>query len=174
MGKISVAFSGLIIEFYARDVENHMADQFDLDFWYLDFKHQKTQEGLWLDSRGNLPLVAAEVAATAPGTVQLNIFAWNKELTKYVICQDSFLLIAFIRRAASPCQVANDFVQVINACAGLGALKDSRQSHPEIIESGFESYVFVGCSLIDMYSKCGGIDNAWRVVNHTMWSLGMP
>ncbi len=49
--------------------ENHMADQFDLDFWYADFEHKKTHEGLWLDSRGNLPLVAAEVAATAPGTV---------------------------------------------------------------------------------------------------------
>jgi hypothetical protein len=46
-----------------------MADQFDLDFWYADFEHKKTHEGLWLDSRGNLPLVAAEVAATAPGTV---------------------------------------------------------------------------------------------------------
>jgi pentatricopeptide repeat protein len=28
--------------------------------------------------------VAAELAAMAPGTVQLNIFAWNKKLTKYV------------------------------------------------------------------------------------------
>jgi hypothetical protein len=57
------------------------------------------------------------------------------------------------------------FFQVINACAGLGALKDSRHAHQRIIESGFESDVFVGCSLIDMYSKCGRIDNAWRVFN---------
>jgi hypothetical protein len=42
MGKISVALSVPIIEFYARDVENYMADQFDLDFWYLDFKHKNT------------------------------------------------------------------------------------------------------------------------------------
>jgi hypothetical protein len=28
--------------------------------------------------------VAAEMAAIAPGTVQFNIFAWNKKLTKYV------------------------------------------------------------------------------------------
>jgi hypothetical protein len=28
--------------------------------------------------------VAAEIAAMAPGTVQLNIFAWNKKLTQYV------------------------------------------------------------------------------------------
>jgi hypothetical protein len=28
--------------------------------------------------------MAAEMAAMAPGTVQFNIFAWNKKLTKYV------------------------------------------------------------------------------------------
>jgi hypothetical protein len=28
--------------------------------------------------------VAAEMSAMAPGTVQFNIFAWNKKLTKYV------------------------------------------------------------------------------------------
>jgi pentatricopeptide repeat protein len=28
--------------------------------------------------------VAGEMAAMAPGTVQLNIFAWNKKLMKYV------------------------------------------------------------------------------------------
>jgi hypothetical protein len=59
------------------------------------------------------------------------------------------------------------FFQVINACAGLGALKDSRHAHQQIIESGFESDVFVGCSLIN---------NAWRVFNkihHMMWLLGM-
>jgi hypothetical protein len=28
--------------------------------------------------------VAAEMATMAPGTVQFNIFAWNKKLTKYV------------------------------------------------------------------------------------------
>jgi len=57
------------------------------------------------------------------------------------------------------------FFQVINACAGLGALKDSRHAHQQIIESGFESNVFVGSSLFDTYSKCGGINNAWRVFN---------
>jgi hypothetical protein len=29
-------------------------------------------------------MVAAEMAAMAPGTVQFNILAWNKKLTKYV------------------------------------------------------------------------------------------
>jgi hypothetical protein len=29
-------------------------------------------------------MVVAEIAAMAPGTVQLNIFSWNQKLTKYV------------------------------------------------------------------------------------------
>jgi len=49
-----------------------------------DFKHKKTQEALWLQDQRNLPWVAAEIAVLAPGTVQLNIFACNQKLTKYV------------------------------------------------------------------------------------------
>ncbi len=49
-----------------------------------DFKHKKTQKALWLQEQRNLPWVAAEIAVLAPGTVQLNIFAWNQKLTKYV------------------------------------------------------------------------------------------
>jgi hypothetical protein len=44
----------------------------------------KTQEALWLDDQQNSPWVAAEIAAMAPGMVQLMIFPWNKKLTKYV------------------------------------------------------------------------------------------
>jgi hypothetical protein len=59
-----------------------MSDQLDLlDLWlstnemYRHFKQKKTQEALWLEDQRNSPLVAAEMAAMAPGTVQLNIFA---------------------------------------------------------------------------------------------------
>jgi len=51
---------------------------------YPDFKHKKTGEALLLDDRQNLPWVAAEMAAMAPGIVQLNPSAWNQKLTKYV------------------------------------------------------------------------------------------
>jgi pentatricopeptide repeat protein len=57
------------------------------------------------------------------------------------------------------------FVQVIKACAGLGALEDGRFVHKQLIQSGFESDIFVGSSLVDMYAKCGSIEDAWRVFN---------
>jgi pentatricopeptide repeat protein len=57
------------------------------------------------------------------------------------------------------------FVRVVNACASLAALEDSRHVHQQMIQSNFETDVFVGSSLIDMYTKCGSIDDAWRVFN---------
>jgi len=57
------------------------------------------------------------------------------------------------------------FVQVIKACAGLGTLEDRRLVHKHLIQSGCESDVFVGSSLVDMYAKCGSIEEAWKVFN---------
>jgi pentatricopeptide repeat protein len=57
------------------------------------------------------------------------------------------------------------FVQVIKACAGLGRLEDARLVHKQLIQSRCESDVFVGSSLVDMYTKCGSIEEAWKVFN---------
>ncbi len=57
------------------------------------------------------------------------------------------------------------FVQVIKACAGLGTLEDGRLVREHLIQSGCESDVFVGSSLVDMYAKCGSIEEAWKVFN---------
>ncbi len=45
------------------------------------------------------------------------------------------------------------FVLVIRACAGLGRLEEGMSVDVQIIESGLESRVFVGNSLIAMYAK---------------------
>jgi hypothetical protein len=52
----------------------------------------------------------------------------------------------------------NEFtlVEVIKACPGLVAPEDGRNVHEQIIQSGCESNVFVGCSLVDMYMQNGG------------------
>jgi pentatricopeptide repeat protein len=48
-------------------------------------------------------------------------------------------------------------------CARIEVLEEGRRVHQQIIESGFESNAFVGSSLVDMYAKCGSIEDAWRV-----------
>eukprot|EP01018_Ginkgo_biloba_P031792 Gb_15843 [translate_table: standard] len=55
------------------------------------------------------------------------------------------------------------FASVLPACANLAALQLGKVVHEDIIRSGFESDVFVGSALVDMYAKCGSIENACRV-----------
>jgi pentatricopeptide repeat protein len=57
------------------------------------------------------------------------------------------------------------FVGVLNACASIVALEDGRHVHEQIIQSSCKSDVYVGCSLVDMYEKCGSMEDAWRVFN---------
>jgi pentatricopeptide repeat protein len=54
-------------------------------------------------------------------------------------------------------------VGVLNACASVGALEDGRHAHEQIIQKGWESDFGVGSSLVDMYAKCGSMEEAWRV-----------
>jgi hypothetical protein len=53
---------------------------------------------------------------------------------------------------------ARDSVAVLNACAIAGALESV---HNKIIESGCEFDVFVGSNLVDIYAKCGSMEDAW-------------
>ncbi len=52
------------------------------------------------------------------------------------------------------------FVGLLNACASMIALEEGRCVHQQIIQSGFESDVFVGTSLVDMYAKCASNEDA--------------
>ncbi len=47
----------------------------------------------------------------------------------------------------------------------LNALEEGAHAHQHIIQSGWESDVFVGSSLIDIYAKCGSMQDAWKVSN---------
>lgn len=54
---------------------------------------------------------------------------------------------------------------VISACAKLGDLSLGRKLHEHIRNQGVNVDVYVGNSLVDMYSKCGDIESAHKVFN---------
>ncbi len=65
------------------------------------------------------------------------------------------------------CPSSVTFVGVLNSCGSIVAVQEGRCVHQQIIQSGLESDVFVGSSLVDMYAKCGNIKDAWKVFNKT-------
>jgi pentatricopeptide repeat protein len=69
--------------------------------------------------------MAAKMAAIAPGTAQLSIFAWNKKLTKYVKDGQSEKAVQHFQQMqrGGMCPHKFTFVPVIKACAGLESLR---------------------------------------------------
>ncbi|KAF8408306.1 hypothetical protein HHK36_007454 [Tetracentron sinense] len=54
-------------------------------------------------------------------------------------------------------------VKILTACSDLGILQQALCLHGYLVSSGFSNKVFVGAALIDLYSKCGSLDNGIRV-----------
>lgn len=54
-------------------------------------------------------------------------------------------------------------VSLLNACAHLGALQQGKWIHDYIKNNYFELNVIVVTALIDMYCKCGSVENALQV-----------
>ncbi|KAL2468390.1 Pentatricopeptide repeat-containing protein [Forsythia ovata] len=53
-------------------------------------------------------------------------------------------------------------VSILSGCSCLGALQHGRRVHALVIKAGFESDVFVGSSVIDMYANCANMEDAKR------------
>eukprot|EP00258_Populus_trichocarpa_P032994 XP_024449013.1 pentatricopeptide repeat-containing protein At2g33680 [Populus trichocarpa] len=56
-------------------------------------------------------------------------------------------------------------VVILQACSDIGDVVLGEQIHGFVIKSGFEENVFVGTSLISMYSRSGNFDEAEKVFN---------
>jgi pentatricopeptide repeat protein len=134
---------------------------------YPDFKHKKTQEALWLDDQRNPPWVEAEMAALVPGTVQLDRFSWNRRLARHVKAGQYEKTMELYQLMQQEGMTPNKytFVPVLNAGASLQSLDVGRHAHEQIIQSCCESDLIVGNSLVNMYAKCGSMEDAGRVFN---------
>lgn len=100
-------------------------------------------------------------------TKERDVVCWNVMIDGYVqhgLPNEALLL--FRKMLASkrrPNEVT--FVAVLSACAQIGALESGRWVHSYIDNVGIKVNIQVGTSLIDMYSKCGSLEDARLVFN---------
>eukprot|EP01018_Ginkgo_biloba_P026215 Gb_36775 [translate_table: standard] len=105
---------------------------------------------------------ARQVLAEMP---KRNVVSWTAMISSYV--QHGFgkeALTLFYQMQLTDIQ-PNHFTvaSVLPACANLAALKHGKEIHEYIIRCGFQSDLFTGSALLDMYVKCSSIENARKL-----------
>ncbi|RWR92790.1 pentatricopeptide repeat-containing protein [Cinnamomum micranthum f. kanehirae] len=105
------------------------------------------------------------------GTTERNVVSWNALIAGYVQNGENkealelFLLLK--RESVFPTHYT--FANILCVCANLANLRLGRQAHTHVLKHGFrfesgpESDIFVGNSLVDMYAKCGSVEDGFRV-----------
>ncbi|XP_057863194.1 pentatricopeptide repeat-containing protein At2g13600 [Cryptomeria japonica] len=96
-----------------------------------------------------------------------DVISWNAMIAAYSQNNQGEEAMKMFRRMqwAVVKQDEIRFSAVLGACASLAALRYGKQIHSNIIKSGLESDLYAGNALVDMYAKCGGVEDACQVFN---------
>eukprot|EP01018_Ginkgo_biloba_P039547 Gb_03571 [translate_table: standard] len=90
---------------------------------------------------------------------------WNAMIRAYVknrLCEQALALYNQMQQAGTRPDKFT-FPCVLKACADVSALQQGKEIHDYIITSGYETDVFVGNGVVNMYSKCGHVKMARHV-----------
>ncbi|MED6134248.1 Pentatricopeptide repeat-containing protein [Stylosanthes scabra] len=108
-------------------------------------------------------IVSAEMVFSRIGW--MNVVSWCSMLAALVQNHEEERACMVFMRAREEGVEPTDFMisSVISACAELGGLELGRTVHALAVKACVEENIFVGSALVDMYGKCGSIDNAEQV-----------
>lgn len=99
-----------------------------------------------------------------------DVVLWNAMITGYVLCEHCKAALDLFwqmePKGLIPDKVT--FIGALNACARSATLHEAKLIHMQIIKRGYESDVLVGSSLVDMYTKCSSVDDAYQVFDRLL------
>ncbi|XP_048435293.1 putative pentatricopeptide repeat-containing protein At3g01580 [Pyrus x bretschneideri] len=105
------------------------------------------------------PVKAGDLFSRMP---KKDVFSWAALLSGYAHNGMAYKSIGVFRDMLSdqtqPDPVA--MVKLLTACSELGILQQALCLHAYVIKCTFKNNIFVGASLMELYLKCGSIDNA--------------
>ncbi|XP_072999066.1 pentatricopeptide repeat-containing protein DOT4, chloroplastic [Typha latifolia] len=94
-----------------------------------------------------------------------DVISWSSMIVGYAQNQyftealDTFRQMTRAKIEPNPITITS----VLSACAGVSGLKLGREVHLWAIKNKYEDQSFVGSALLDMYAKCGRIEESRRV-----------
>lgn len=96
--------------------------------------------------------------------------SWNAIIVGYVQEEDELEAFNMFQRMISYGFVPDEvsLASILSACANVQSFEQGKQVHSLAVKSGLEKSLYAGSALIDMYAKCGTIEDACKVLR------GMP
>ncbi|KAJ7565225.1 hypothetical protein O6H91_02G053100 [Diphasiastrum complanatum] len=111
----------------------------------------------------------AEARAVVDCLPNANAYSWNiliKAYCKNGLCRQAVECFYKMQRCGiAPTHVS--FVSVLEACASMAALEEGKLIHAAAVKAGYEGHVVVGTALLNLYGKCGSLEDA-RIVFRQM------
>ncbi|KAF8410138.1 hypothetical protein HHK36_002660 [Tetracentron sinense] len=103
-----------------------------------------------------------EARALFDGMGERDVVCWNVMIDGYTQHGRVNESLALFRRMLSAKVRPNEVtvLSVLSACGQLGALESGRWMHSYIKNNGIQLNVQVGTALVDMYCKCGSLEDA--------------
>ena len=102
------------------------------------------------------------------GLEERDVVCWNVMIdgyTQHARPNDALVLFRrMLKEKVKPTEVT--VLSVLSACGQLGALELGRWVHSYIVNNGIQINVLVGTALIDMYGKCGSLEDARLVFDN--------
>ncbi|KAJ7514986.1 hypothetical protein O6H91_23G067500 [Diphasiastrum complanatum] len=97
--------------------------------------------------------------------VEKDVITWTAMITTYTHYGDDKAALQLFsemqQKGVKPNKVT--YISILNACATPLALPQGRLIHSKIVAEGFESDVVVGTALLQMYAKCGSLEDSWKI-----------
>eukprot|EP00253_Pinus_taeda_P001063 PITA_01063 len=101
-----------------------------------------------------------------------DVISWNHMIAGYTqngYCYEALKLFQQMQLTDTKPN-AGTMAGLLPACANLATLEIGKEIHQRTIRRGFQCDVFVGSALVDMYSKCGSLEDARKVFDRMpMW-----
>ncbi|KAL4299963.1 hypothetical protein AHAS_Ahas17G0153400 [Arachis hypogaea] len=94
-----------------------------------------------------------------------DVISWNAIIVAHEQNEEIEKILSFfvsmLRQIVEPDD--STYGSVVKACAGLQALKYGMDIHGQIVNSGLESESFLGNFIVDMYCKCGMLEEVEKI-----------
>ncbi|XAR57032.1 hypothetical protein NMG60_11025032 [Bertholletia excelsa] len=94
-----------------------------------------------------------------------DVIPWSFMIGRYSQCGQSKEALELFLQMRRTFIIPNQFTlaSVLQACADMASLDLGKQTHAHVLKVGLDSDIFVSNALMDVYAKCGKIENSMEL-----------